>query len=271
MSPSSICEQQPSVVKITLSKQEKVVVWSLLPALLTTSKETFPSPLYIMIKFSSESLDPPVGFPKKPTTHLCYNSPLQQQLPLIQSQLGNTWISYPPITPLLPFHTHWNWATLHLFLLSLSLPNPLIWILSLFPMTSHKNHETPYGWSNPPGNPTHQISSIPPTNLKGISPLSESLWKLTYAKNLSPCLTPSLFETIFKILSSPLMSLLTWCSYIPSHFYLLLLSHHCGYPSHVTHHRDILHNTCEPVQSLTCIAPPLLASLPIAPSDQLHI
>ena len=68
-----------------------------------------------------------------------------------------------------------------------------------------------------------------------------------------------------------LMSLLIQSQYIPSHFSLLLLSLHCGHPSHMTHHWDIPCDTCKPAQLLICIALPSLAPLPITPSDHLHI
>ena len=52
----------------------------------------------------------------------------------------------------------------------------------------------------------------------------------------------------------------------PSIFAFISLSLHCRYPSHMTHHCDIPCNTHEPARSLTCITPPSLALLSIAPS-----
>ena len=57
------------------------------------------------------------------------------------------------------------------------------------------------------------------------------------------------------------MSLLIWCRRIPLYFHLLLLSLHCGYPSHATCHCDIPCNTCEPALSLTLHHPTLIGPI----------
>ena len=60
---------------------------------------------------------------------------------------------------------------------------------------------------------------------------------------------------------SPLMSLLIWYQRIPLYFRLLLLSLCCGYPSHTTHHCNILCDTCEPAQSLASHCPTLIGPI----------